>query len=153
MEGVGRQMDVLTTRFGTLSVPPQDELYFDQGLIGLEDCRRWVVLTDSENLALGWLQSLDHGHIAMGIVSPRRFVSDYQLRVDRSDLRTLELATERDAEVAVIASRQSSGLTLNLRAPLVINVENRRGCQVVAKDSYPVQFPLSSPTVSLRRTA
>jgi len=146
-------MDVLTTRFGTLSVPPQDELYFDKGLIGLEDCRRWVVLTDSENPALGWLQSLEHGHIAMGIVSPRRFVSDYQLRVDSSDLRTLALTTERDAEVAVIASRQTSGLTLNLRAPLVINVENRRGCQVVAKDSYPVQFSLATTTVPLRRTA
>ncbi len=146
-------MDVLTTRFGTLSVPPQDELYFDQGLIGLEDCRRWVLLTDSENPALGWLQSIERGHIALGIVSPRRFVSDYQLRVDRSDLRTLELATERDAEVAVIASRQPSGLTLNLRAPLVINVENRRGCQVVTKDAYPVQFPLSVANVALRRTA
>jgi flagellar assembly factor FliW len=146
-------MDVLTTRFGTLSVPPQDELFFDQGLIGLEDCRRWVVLTDSENPALGWLQSIEHGHIALGIVSPRRFVSDYQLRVDRGELQSLELATEGDAEVAVIASRQTNGLTLNLRAPLVINVGNRRGCQVVAKDSYPVQFSLTSATIPLRKTA
>ena len=81
--------------------------------------------------------------LRMGIVSPRRFVPEYQLRVDRGDLRTLELASERDAEVAVIASSQESGLTLNLCAPLVINVENRRGCQVVAKDSYPVQYPLT----------
>jgi flagellar assembly factor FliW len=146
-------MDVYTTRFGTLSVPPQDELLFDQGLVGLEDCRRWVVLTDSENPTLGWLQSVELGHVALGIVSPRRFVPDYQLRVDRDDLRILQLLTVRDAEVVVIASRQPSGLTLNLRAPLVINVENRRGCQVVAKDSYPVQFSLANSTVPLLRTA
>ena len=136
-------MDVITTRFGILAVQPQDELLFEQGLIGLEDCRRWVVLTDSDNPALGWLHSVEHGHVALGVVSPRRFVPDYQLRVDRDDLRTLKLATTRDAEVVVIASRHEVGLTLNLRAPLVINVAARRGCQVVAKDDYPVQFALS----------
>jgi len=153
MEGVSSQMDMHTTRFGTLSVPEQDELFFPQGLIGLEDCRRWAVLTDSDNPALGWLQSIEHGHIALGVVSPRRFVADYQLRVDRDELRFLELATVHDAEVVVIASRQESDLTLNLRAPLVINVQQRRGCQVVAKDTYPVRFPLAAQTIPLRRTA
>ncbi len=157
-------MDVLTTRFGTLSVEPQDELLFESGLIGLEHCTRWVVLTDTSNPALGWLQSLDEGHIALGVVSPRRFVPDYQLRVERDDLKSLKLATSRDAEVVVIASRQSNenrtgGLTLNLRAPLVINVERRRGCQVISKDDLPVQFALSIPsatsaiTAPLKRTA
>jgi len=155
-------MDIITTRFGTLSVDPQDELIFESGLIGLEHCRRWVVLTDTKNPTLGWLQSLDEGHIALGVVSPRRFVPNYQLRADRADLQTLQLATARDAEVVVIASRQANGqqagqqeggLTLNLRAPLVINVERRRGCQVIAKDDLPVQFPLSIPSLPLKRTA
>ena len=143
----------ITTRFGLLSVQPQDEIVFEHGLIGLEDCRRWVVLTDSANPALGWLQNLDQGHIAVGVVSPRRFVPDYQLRVDRADLRTLGLATIRDAEVVVIASRQTNGITLNLRAPLVINVEKRLGCQVIAKDEHPVQYPLDLQNLKLRRTA
>lgn len=157
-------MDVLTTRFGTLSVEPQDELVFDAGLIGLEHCRRWIVLTDTSNGALGWLQSIDEGHIALGVVSPRRFVPDYQLRVDRGDLEGLKLATARDAEVVVIASRPANGdhaggLTLNLRAPLVINVEQRRGCQVISKDDLPVQYALSltpessSISAPLKRTA
>jgi flagellar assembly factor FliW len=151
-------MDVITTRFGTLSVDPQDLLIFEQGLIGLEHCRRWVVLTDANNPSLGWLQSLDEGHIALGVVSPRRFVPDYQLRTDRDALQTLQLTSARDAEVVVIASRQADGhqaggLTLNLRAPLVINVETRRGCQVIAKDDLPVQFVLSAPSIPLKRTA
>jgi flagellar assembly factor FliW len=146
-------MDVYTTRFGTLTVPPQDELLFDQGLVGLEDCHRWVVLTDSDNPTLGWLQSIEHGHVALGLVSPRRFVPEYQLRVDRDSLATLQLETVRDAEVVVIASRQPTGLTLNLRAPLVINVDKKLGCQVIAKDAHPVQFPLVKSSVQLRRSA
>lgn len=146
-------MDVFTTRFGLLSVQGHDEITFENGLIGLEHCKRWVVLTDSANPALGWLQNLEQGHVAVGVVSPRRFVPDYQLRVDRSDLRTLGLTTIHDAEVVVIASRQASGITLNLRAPLVINVEKRLGCQVIAKDEHPVQYPLDLQNVKLRRTA
>jgi flagellar assembly factor FliW len=147
-------MDIITTRFGLLSVQPQDEILFEHGLIGLEDCRRWVVLTDSANPALGWLQNLEQGHIALGVVSPRRFVPEYQLRVDRSDLRLLGLVTVRDAEVVVIASRQvTNELTLNLRAPLVINVEKRLGCQVISKDEHPVQYPLDLQNLKLRRIA
>ena len=161
-------MDVFTTRFGLLSVQSQDEILFENGLIGLEDCRRWVVLTDSANPALGWLQNLEQGHIAVGVVSPRRFVPDYQLRVDRAHLRTLGLVTIRDAEVVVIASRQPevldsrlrahdgqspTGITLNLRAPLVINVEKRLGCQVIATDEHPGQYPLYLQNMKLRRTA
>lgn len=147
-------MDVLTSRFGLLSIQPEDEILFEHGLIGLDDCRRWVVLTDSTNPALGWLQNLEQGHIAVGIVSPRRFVPEYQLRVERSELRTLGLATIRDAEVVVIASRQpTSELTLNLRAPLVINVEKQLGCQVISKDEHPVQYPLDLHNLQLRRTA
>ena len=121
--------------------------------MGLEDCRRWVILNDSQNAALGWLQCVEQAHVALGIVSPRRFVADYQLRVDRDDLRSLDLDTLRDAQVVVIASRQENGLTLNLRAPLVINVEKRRGCQVVSKDALPVQFPVGELAKLLRRSA
>lgn len=150
---MGRIMDVFTTRFGTLSVRPQDELMFDKGLVGLEDCHRWVLLSDSQNAALGWLQSIENPHVGLGIVSPRRFVPNYQLRIDRDDLRSLELDTYRDAEVVVVASRHDSGLTLNLRAPLVINVEKRLGCQVVSKDALPIQFPLSRSDLQIKRIA
>lgn len=146
-------MDILTTRFGSLPVQSQDEILIERGLIGLEDCRRWVVLTDSSNPALGWLQNLEHGHIALGVVSPRRFVPSYQLRVDRSDLECLDLVTVRDAEIVVIASRRDSGLYLNLRAPIVINVEKRLGCQVISKDELPVQYPLDLQNMNLRRIA
>lgn len=146
-------MDILTTRFGNLSVQPQDEILFQHGLIGLEECRRWVVLTDANNPALGWLQNLEHCQIALGIVSPRRFVPTFQLRIDRGDLKGLELAALGDAEVVVIASRHDSRITLNLRAPIVVNVEKRLGCQVIAKDELPVQYPLDLQNANLRRIA
>lgn len=145
-------MDVTTSRFGKLQAPPSDILHFEQGLIGLRECRRWIVLADAENPALGWLQCLDDAEMALAVVSPRRFVPDYQLRVSKQDLAPLGLASVRDAQVVVIVSRHAEGLSLNLRAPLVINVASRRGRQVVAKDSLPVRL-LLEPAQELRMSA
>lgn len=135
-------MEISTSRFGILPVSPTDILLFEHGLIGLRQCRRWVVLADAQNAALGWLQSIDEPDVALGVVSPRRFVPDFQLRVSRQELAPLTLSHARDAQVVVIVSRHPEGLSLNLRAPLVINVEARRGRQVIAKDPLPVRLVL-----------
>lgn len=135
-------MEITTSRFGVLRVLPSDILVFEHGLIGLRSCRRWVVLADAHNDALGWLQSVDDGDVALGVVSPRRFVADYQLRVGRHEIESLKLARPADAQVVVVVSRHPEGLSLNLRAPLVINVEGRRGRQVIAKDPLPVRLIL-----------
>lgn len=145
-------MDVMTTRFGALRAAPGDLITFEHGLIGLRDCRRWLLLADAKNPLLGWMQCVDAAEVAVGLVAPRRFVPDYQLRVSRGELQPLRLDNLRDAQVAVIVSRQAEGLSLNLRAPLVINVEARRGRQVIAKDALPVQFLLPS-VEPLRRSA
>jgi flagellar assembly factor FliW len=144
-------MEVTTSRFGTIEAPSADVLLFDQGLIGMRHCRRWIVLADAQNPGLGWLQCLDESDVALGVVCPRRFVRDYQLRVARQDLAPLGLASTRDAQVVVIVSRHADGLSLNLRAPLVINVESRRGRQVVASDALPIRLAL--PAGEMRMSA
>jgi flagellar assembly factor FliW len=135
-------MEITTSRFGTLVVGSTDILTFEQGLIGLRSYRRWVVLADAQNAALGWLQSIDEPDTALGVVSPRRFVPDYQLRIARQDLAPLQVTSARDAQVVVVVSRHAEGLALNLRAPLVINVDARKGRQVIAKDPLPIRLVL-----------
>jgi flagellar assembly factor FliW len=145
-------MEVTTSRFGKLQAAPSDILLFEEGLIGLRNCRRWIVLADAQNAALGWLQSIDDADAALGVVSPRRFVPDFQLRIARQEVEPLGLASADGAQIVVIVSRHAEGLSLNLRAPLVINVDTRRGRQVIAKDPLPVQFALST-VGELRRSA
>lgn len=146
-------MEVSTTRFGRIAVSAADLLHFPQGLIGLRDCREWFLLADAQNPALGWLQSVDAPDVALGLVSPRRFVPDYQLRTTWRDLSELQLENLQDAQVSVIVSRHAEGLALNLRAPIVINVENRRGCQLIANDPLPVRRLLPVGGAALRRSA
>lgn len=150
-------MKIQTTRFGAVEVREGDVIDFPQGLIGLESCRRWVVLSDAVNPSLGWLQSVDRPEVAFAVVSPRRFVPDYKVRVAARDLETLETPDGAKPQVVVTVSRHADGpqgdnLSLNLKAPIVVCIESRRGRQVVAKDDLPVRHWLNSG-LELRRSA
>lgn len=145
-------MKVDTTRFGLIEVEPTDLIHFPSGLLGLEDSRHWVLLADVEHDALGWLQSTSRPDVALAVVSPRRFVPDYQVRVSRGELSQLELADLQNAQVLSIVGKNERGITLNLKAPLVINLERRLGRQVITNGDRPVQYPLYAEP-SLRMTA
>jgi flagellar assembly factor FliW len=138
-------MNITTTRFGSLTIREDDVITFVDGLIGMEDCRRWVLLADAQNAALGWLQSLDRSEVALAVVSPRRFVPGYRVRVARRDIQPLGLCEPNGAQVLVIVCHVDSSLALNLKAPLVIHLAERLGRQIVARDDHAVQFRLSGP--------
>lgn len=146
-------MLVRTTRFGTLEVDPADVIVFPAGLVGLEACREWVLLADAQNEALGWLQCTTRADLAVAVVSPRRFVPDYQLRVFRSELAPLALESLEHAQVLAIVSQSDQGVCLNLRAPLLINLPRRLGRQVVANGEVPLQYPLAHHAAPIRKSA
>jgi flagellar assembly factor FliW len=88
---------------------------------------------------LAWLQSTARPEVALAVVHPKRFVPNYQLRIGRRDLAPLALTSLADAEVLVIVSSHHDDLTLNLKAPLVINVSRRLGRQVITESDATVQ--------------
>jgi len=146
-------MRITTTRFGCIDVEASDLIRFPSGMPGLEDCREWALLADASNDALGWLQSTSRGDIAMAVVSPRRFVPEYQVRIPRSELTPLAIADIRQAQVVVVVGHNGTSLTLNLKAPIVINLEARTGRQVVASGELPMQFELSPTQPTLKKSA
>ena len=145
-------MNISTTRFGNVNIDEGDVLTFIDGLIGMEQCRRWVLLADAQNSALGWMQSLDRPDVALAVVSPRRFVPDYRVHAARRDVQPLGFDNQDDAQVLVIVSQANDSLILNLKAPLVICLEQRLGRQVVARDDHAVQHRLQLAP-QLRKTA
>ncbi len=146
-------MKIHTTRFASIEIEPDDILFFRNGLVGFEDCRHWVLLADGDNRSVAWLQSMQHSDIALPVVSPRRFVADYQVRLEPTDVQSLQLTSAEQAYVLGVVSRDSDVLTMNLKAPLVINLERRIGCQVVTTDTQPMQYELATLPTLLRRSA
>ena len=148
-----QDMEIHTKRFGVLNVANEDVLHFPNGLIGFEDCHRWVLLCDPRNELVVWLQSVEQADLALAVVSPRRFVRNYRARVSRWELEPICLRDSRCAEVLVVVGKGPEGVALNLKAPVVLNLECRLGCQAIANGELPVRYALGDDEYSLRRTA
>ena len=147
-------MQITTSRFSTVQIDVEDILRFPRGLIGFEDARHWVLLADSQNGTVGWLQSVGNPELAVPVVSPRRFVADYRIRVVRSQLKVLELLQLNQAHVLAIVGKSQNQLTLNLKAPIIINLDRRIGCQIITSDEQSLHHPLAElPIAAFRKSA
>jgi flagellar assembly factor FliW len=142
-----------TTRFGTINVNSEDVIATPVGFPGLEDCRQWILLADAANDALAWLQSATRPDTALPVVSPRRFVPDYRFRAYRSELAPLELASLDEAHVLTVVAENEGRLTLNLKAPIVVNVRTRTARQIVVNDDHPLQYALPSTSSRMKKIA
>ena len=146
-------MQIRTSRFGPIEFDNECVIDLPQGVVGLETCRRWVLVEEGGTSAVAWLQSLDRPELALALVHPRRFLPDYQARVSRRDLRLLGLDDPSRLEVLAIVSGEAESLTLNLKAPLLLDLGRRRGGQVVAAGDLPVRHPLKGAAEPRKRIA
>jgi flagellar assembly factor FliW len=146
-------MEIHSSRFGSLHIDSGDVLHFPAGLLGLEQCRDWVLLDDAQNDAVAWLQSVERPEVALAVVSPRRFVPNYRIRVARPEIAPLSLDDVRSAEVLVIVGRTDRTVTLNLKAPLLVNPARRLGRQVITNGNLPIRHELNPGQLALKRSA
>jgi flagellar assembly factor FliW len=146
-------MEIHSTRFGTLTIDPEDLLRFPAGLLGLEQCREWVLLDDGQQDAVAWLQSVQRPEVAVAVVSPRRFVPDYHIRVARPEVEPLEFDDVHSVEVLVIVGRTDRAVTLNLKAPLLVNLARRLGRQVITNGDLPIRYELNNAQLALKKSA
>jgi len=127
-------MDIQTSRFGMLSVEDDRIMTFPNGLLGFPDQSRYALIQTSDENYFFWLQSIEDPNLAFVITDPSIFFRDYQVPL-REELATeLEVDDVQQVQMFVICNKVTEWLTGNLLGPLLINVKNRRGTQVVLTD-------------------
>jgi len=127
-------MNVQTTRFGVVEVDDSRLMTFPAGLLGFASYTRYVLLQPDEEGVFFWLQSADTPELAFVVTDPSLFVTDYEATIRREQMDDLALDKLEDAQVFVIVNKYDRSLTANLQGPLVINVRNRQGMQLVLAD-------------------
>ena len=81
----------------------------------------------------------------MPVLDPLFVKDDYCPVVDAAILEDVQLREMDDALVLVTVTvpKTLEEMTVNLKGPLIINVEKRKGCQVILEEeSYPVKFKI-----------
>jgi flagellar assembly factor FliW len=124
---------ITTTRFGDVEIREEEVIELPMGLIGFPELKRYVLLDHDKESPFKWLQSLDDGAIAFVLINPLLFKPDYEVEVTDSEVADLSLDNEDDAVISVIVTMPSNpqNMTANLKAPLVFNLKNRKGKQII----------------------
>ncbi len=134
MYGKGSALiQVKTTRFGELAVKPEDVITLPSGLIGFPELKKYVLLDHDKGSPFKWFQSLDDGAIAFVLINPLLFKPDYSVEVSEGEVSDLDFGSEEDAVISVIITMPSNPMkmTANLKAPLIFNLKNRKGKQII----------------------
>lgn len=130
-------MVVNTTRFGPIEISSDDILTFSEGLLGFNDLEKFVLLDDPNDEIFAWLQSCDEPSIAFPVLEPELFEDNYSLNMTKSDLATLKVADETKLRSFCIITipEDPARMTANLKAPVVVNIENRMARQCVLQNN------------------
>lgn len=124
---------VKTSRFGDIEVKKDDMIELPAGLIGFPELKEFVLLDHDKDSPFKWFQSIDDGTIAFVLINPLLFKADYEVEVTEAEIADLTLESEDDAVISVIVTMPTNPqlMTANLKAPLIFNLKNRRGKQII----------------------
>lgn len=130
-------MVIKTSRFGQVELKSEDVLTFNEGLLGFQDLRHFVLLDDPNDDIFAWLQSCELPSIAFPVLEPEIFGHKYSVTLNRTDLEALKLsATQTPAYLNIITiPDDATEMTANVKAPIVINLEQRIARQCVLQDN------------------
>ncbi len=129
-------MKVMTTRFGEVEVNESDIITLPEGLVGFPELNRYILLDHDKDSPFKWLQSIDDGAMAFVVISPLTFRPNYTVEVAEEEIDELKVESVADAVISVIVTipGDPKKMTANLKAPLIFNLKNRLGKQVILKD-------------------
>lgn len=141
-------MLVKTKHFGEIELEDSKIITFDEGLIGFEDKKRYTILFNNESKSktkgtISWLQSLDEPQLALPVVSPFVAMADYNPIVEDEVLAPLGELNDENLVILLTLTVPSdlTKMTVNLKAPIIINADTRKGCQAIAENpDYVVRY-------------
>lgn len=142
-------MKVNTRLFGEIDVQDEKIIRLETGIIGFPDLKNFTIIFDNEkedaaSTNIMWFQSLDEPQFAMPVMDPTLVRPDYNPRVEDELLSPLGELTSDNLFVLVTIKvpKNIEGMTINLKAPIIINTDTRKGGQLIVEDDEQVRFPI-----------
>lgn len=131
-------VNLSTNNFGNLRIEKENIITFEQGLLGFEELKQFAIIDVEECLPFEWLVSVEDPMVAFPILNPTLFFSDYKPSLSKDDLVLLDIRKEKDVEMFCIVTlgKKPEDVTLNLKGPILINMKNKMGKQVVITEDY-----------------
>ena len=139
-------MQLKTVNFGEIEINEEDVIIFPEGIPGFEDSKKYVLIGNESNEAVFfWLQSVDIPELCFVVTDPFMVYDGYGVDVEDEDVELLELTDPKKVLTltVVVIPENNNEIRVNLKAPILINMEKKLGKQIIQKnDNLPIRYYL-----------
>lgn len=138
-------MKINTRYHGEREYKENEIIYFKNGLPGFEDLKKFISFPIKENELFSVLHSIEDEEIGIVTVSPFEVDKEYKFKLEDEVINDLKISSPDDIIVAVTVTLHSKveNITVNMRAPIIININENLGEQIILdNDSYSIKHPL-----------
>ena len=137
---------IKTAKFGELEVDKNNVFNFISPIIGFNNLTQYTIVDYKPDSPFKWLQSMEDTELAFPVTLCSFFGIDYKFDIPDEEAQRLEIETADDVFVCNIANIPSSnpqGATINMLAPIVINLRNKKAMQIILKNTdFQVRYKL-----------
>lgn len=130
-------MQIKTKNFGEIEIKEDEIISFGKGIPGFESLKKFIILEHEPNNPFKWLQAVEEPDVAFVIIEPSEFLPTYDPKPDAEEMLELGIKDIQEALIyaIVVVPEDITHITANLKAPIIINRQNRQGRQIILEDS------------------
>lgn len=130
---------------GKISYSEEEVIEFIKPIYGFEEYRKFVLVSLPEKeLPFYYLQSIEDPTLNFIVTSPFLFVENYEFDLPDEIVDNLEIHDESDLFVysLVVIKEPLEETTLNLKAPIILNIKEKKARQYILKEDYTYRYKL-----------
>ncbi|MGH4125776.1 MAG: flagellar assembly protein FliW [Clostridium sp.] len=138
-------MEIVTKYHGARAYGDEDVIVFKKGLPGFKELKNFIIFPLESNEIFSILHSIEDAEVGLVLVSPFTILMDYEFKIPDTYIKELQIATPEAVLVltTVTLSSNIEDMTTNLKAPIIINIKENLGEQLILdNDKYKIKQPL-----------
>ncbi len=152
-------MIVNTRVFGEVTIDDDKIIHFVNGIIGYPELTEFALIHDGENgenAGIRWLQSMQKPEFALPVVDPLMILNNYDPEVN--DELFISLGDMEYEEMLVLVTvtvpKDITKMSVNLKAPIIINAKEKKACQIIVEgETYQVKYPIYEMLLAAKEAA
>ncbi|MBU5454616.1 flagellar assembly protein FliW [Caproiciproducens sp. MSJ-32] len=135
-------MEIISPVHGKMIYEEKEIIYFEKGIPGFDELKKYIIKEVDEESPFKIMQSIENAELGFIIISPFEIKKDYQIKLSNEIIEALNIQNQKDVLLYSIVKLDSKveNITANLKAPLVININSKKGQQyILDKEDYNIR--------------
>lgn len=136
---------IVSGKLGEIEFAETDIITLSAPILGFPDLNDFILISNEKSYPFLWFQSVQDPNICFILVEPDIFYPEFKPELNKREAKIL--GAEENAELKlfgiVVVPDQPKNATVNLRAPIVLNMEKKLAKQVILEDDkWQIKSPL-----------